>query len=151
MDHRIGAGALVFRGDELLLVNHKKENAYDFWVAPGGGAIDAEALPDAARREVKEETGLDVEIGKLLYIEEFWKPSTRECKFWYHAIYKGGELDATAEEATREYIIDAQFVARNKLNDMTVFPPVVKNRLWDDLERGFSEPVYLGIRAMEFY
>ena len=39
MKHRISAGALVKRGDQILLVRHMKQGSYDFWVPPGGGVF----------------------------------------------------------------------------------------------------------------
>ena len=77
MRHRIAAGALVVEGDRLLLVHHRRPGAYDFWVAPGGGVSGAEELPHAAAREVVEETGLQVEVAALAYVEDHWV--TQQC------------------------------------------------------------------------
>lgn len=60
MNHRISAGARVENNGRLLLVRHRKQAAYDFWVAPGGGVQGAESLLAAAEREIREETGLVV-------------------------------------------------------------------------------------------
>jgi ADP-ribose pyrophosphatase YjhB (NUDIX family) len=85
MQHRISAGVLVEDRERLLLVRHRRPDIYDFWVAPGGGVNGAEDLRDAARREALEECGLEVEPLQIAYIEEFWNPSQRICKFWFTA------------------------------------------------------------------
>jgi len=77
MNHRIAAGALVVHDDRVLLVRHYKPGAYDFWVAPGGGAEGGEDLHAALRRAVKEESGLVVEPERIAYIEELLTPDTR--------------------------------------------------------------------------
>ncbi|HLG23361.1 MAG TPA: NUDIX domain-containing protein [Candidatus Nanoarchaeia archaeon] len=49
----------IFNGDKVLLVHHKK---LDLWL-PVGGHINQDETPnDALLREIKEETGLDIEI-----------------------------------------------------------------------------------------
>lgn len=151
MKQRIAAGGLVFDGNRLLLVNHRKANIYDFWVAPGGGVMDTESLEEAVVREVKEETGLDVKTERLLYIEEFWQPEQREVKFWYLCELKSGEIDTSAEEATREYIVDAKFMYKEEILKNIVFPEAVQNRIWDDVKNENPGPFYLGLRKMKFY
>ena len=156
MKHRISAGALVTKDGKLLLVNHRKEGHYDFWVAPGGGVIGTETLQEAALREVKEETGLNVHIGKLAYIEEAHTPEVgaevRNCKFWFHAQAEPlQEISVEAREAVEEGIVAAAFLSPAEFGSKTVFPPVVCTEFWEDLEAGFPEPKYLGVRRLEFW
>ena len=50
MKHRISAGVIVEHEDKVLLVHHRKPGAYDFWVAPGGGAIGSEGVRGQVER-----------------------------------------------------------------------------------------------------
>lgn len=61
------------------------------------------------------------------------------------------EIDTSADEAIQEYIVAAQFMSRDELNQHTVFPEIVSERLWQDLSKPPNHPVYLGLRKMEFY
>lgn len=151
MNHRIAAGALVVHEGRILLVRHHKPDSYDFWVAPGGGVEGGEDLHTGLRREVREESGLIVEPERVAYIEELLTPSTRECKVWFHARLVGGELSTSAPEASREFITDARFMSRSEFAGKIVFPPVLANIFWSDLEAGFPQAKYLGVRKMEFY
>ncbi len=55
---RAGASIVVFRGDEVLLVQRGKRPYEGFWSLPGGEIQWGETAADAARRELNEETGL---------------------------------------------------------------------------------------------
>jgi ADP-ribose pyrophosphatase YjhB (NUDIX family) len=151
INHRISAGAFVEHEGRLLLVRHRREGLYDFWVAPGGGVQGAEELADAALREVREETGLEVVIGKLVYVEEFHNPETRHCKFWFIASPVGGHLTATAPEAVSEYIVDAVWHTEQEVRSLQVFPLALQGRYWEDRARGFPALAHIGMRAMDFW
>ncbi|MCR4400523.1 MAG: NUDIX hydrolase, partial [Syntrophomonadaceae bacterium] len=65
---RIGVGGLVqdSRG-RVLLVKHNYPSYWkDRWILPGGMLNPGETLQQAARREIWEETSLEVEIGPHL-------------------------------------------------------------------------------------
>ena len=59
----LSVSALVYRGRELLLMR-RSDNGY--WSLPGGFVEIGESVAAAARREVAEETGYAVEIGRLV-------------------------------------------------------------------------------------
>ncbi len=61
----VGAGALVHRGGRLLLVKRNEKPSKGMWSFPGGAVELGETTSDAAVREIKEETGLDIEIERL--------------------------------------------------------------------------------------
>jgi len=57
----VGVGGGVLREDRVLLVRRKREPAAGLWSIPGGVVRLGETLEEACRREVLEETGLEVE------------------------------------------------------------------------------------------
>ena len=151
MQHRISTGTIIEREDRVLLVRHVKPGAYDFWVAPGGGVKGAETLEAAAAREAREEAGVEVAIGKLAYIEEFFSPECRTVKFWFAARLTGGQLDWTHPEAVAEYITEAAWHPLASLNQLTVFPEMLTTRYITDRDAGFPRPVRLPLREMTFW
>ncbi len=61
-------GVLVEDGRILLVEQHVSDKRG--WAHPGGKVEPGETLEKACAREVKEETGLDVSVGRLLYVTE---------------------------------------------------------------------------------
>jgi 8-oxo-dGTP pyrophosphatase MutT (NUDIX family) len=60
----VAASAVVTDDEGSILLQRRRDN--DLWALPGGGMEMADSLPGTAVREVKEETGLDVEITGLV-------------------------------------------------------------------------------------
>lgn len=68
---RIGVGGVVFnRAGEVLLIRRGKAPALGLWSVPGGRLEPGESLVDGCRREVLEETGVEVEVGPLIAVVE---------------------------------------------------------------------------------
>ncbi|MFA6073033.1 MAG: NUDIX hydrolase [Candidatus Woesearchaeota archaeon] len=67
---RITAAILLEHEGKFLLGKRNKINAKDFWIIPGGGVEYGEKIEDAAIREFKEETNLDVEITRFIGFKE---------------------------------------------------------------------------------
>ncbi len=62
----VAVGAIVRRGDELLLVRRGREPAAGEWSVPGGRVEPGETLMEAVVREMHEETGLRGVCGPLV-------------------------------------------------------------------------------------
>ena len=58
----LGVGAIIFKDDTVLLVERAGEPLKGWWSIPGGLLETGETLEAAVRREVREETGLIVEV-----------------------------------------------------------------------------------------
>jgi 8-oxo-dGTP diphosphatase len=65
MTKLVGSG-LIKKDGKYLLINAKRGAAKTLWNNPGGHMDDGETIEETARREIKEETGYDIEIKKLI-------------------------------------------------------------------------------------
>ncbi len=67
-------GGIILHRDKILLVERGREPLKGFWSLPGGALEAGERLEDALRREIREETGL--EVRPLAIVEVFERITT---------------------------------------------------------------------------
>jgi 8-oxo-dGTP diphosphatase len=66
----VGVGALILRRDQILMAQRGKEPGKGRWSIPGGALKTGETLKDAVRREVLEETGLEIDPRHIFEVFE---------------------------------------------------------------------------------
>ncbi|RCS79388.1 NUDIX domain-containing protein [Brachybacterium alimentarium] len=95
----ISSGAVILRDEDGRFVV-EKPNYRDHWLLPGGGVDPGEDPRRCARREVLEELGLDLEVGRLLAID--WMPSSaaRSAPMGVHFVFDAGVIPRAQLEAT---------------------------------------------------
>lgn len=59
--------AAVMEGGRLLLLRCAPHEGGEFWVLPGGGREEGESGAECVAREVREEAGVEVSVGHVLY------------------------------------------------------------------------------------
>ena len=112
-DTRLAAYAVIVDDRDRLLLALWNEPAERLWTLPGGGVDLHESIEDGVVREVREETGYDVELDGLLGVDARDVPPERRLsgtdrwlrtvRVLYRAHVVGGELtperDGTTDEA----------------------------------------------------
>jgi ADP-ribose pyrophosphatase len=88
----ITCAVLVIDADNNVLL---KKDPNRGWEVPGGHLDDGESLAECAVREVKEETGMDVEIVKLCGMTH--EVENRRCTVFWMARPVGGQLRTCPE------------------------------------------------------
>jgi ADP-ribose pyrophosphatase YjhB (NUDIX family) len=110
-DPRVGVGVAIVDRGSLLLVKRGREPGRGLWAVPGGKVRAGERLADAARREVLEETGLEVDIGEVVWVGEHIDDDHHLVLVDFVGILLGGELTA-ADDAD-----DARWVPLDEASD----------------------------------
>ena len=113
----VAAGAVVLRGDEVLLVHRPK---YDDWSFPKGKLDRGEHALSAAVREVEEETGLRVRLGRPLSDQHY--PVNGRGKFVHYWVARVvGDDDVSAYLVNSE-IDEVVWVSLERAHEMLTYP-----------------------------
>lgn len=144
MEQRLSAGGILIRDHKVLLVHHRLEGEYDFWVMPGGGLKGGEGIFRGAEREVHEETGLRVQAEKIAFIEELIDEGRYVCKSWVVCRLLSGSLSTAGRDAEEGFLQEVGFFSQEQVRGMNVFPTILKDQFWQDLDGGFPGIRYLG-------
>lgn len=95
------ASALIIQDGRVLLGRRAVEPRRGCWDTPGGYLEPWEAPEDGVRREVREETGLEIEPTELLAIlvDTYAEPGAYTLNLYYLARIVGGQLCAADDVA----------------------------------------------------
>lgn len=95
----VGVGAVIWRGDEVLLVQRGKAPRFGAWSLPGGRQELGETVRDAIVREIREETALEVEITGLIDVVDSLTHDS-EGRVLYHYTLVDFSVEWRAGDAT---------------------------------------------------
>jgi 8-oxo-dGTP diphosphatase len=98
---RIGVYALIFDDEGRILLGHRRD--IDWWNLPGGGMEAGETVDEALCREVREETGLEVKVERLVGV--YSKPQKHEVVLTFRCRTTGGTLQPTEEARENRYFV----------------------------------------------
>jgi ADP-ribose pyrophosphatase YjhB (NUDIX family) len=134
----VGVGAVIFKGEEVLLVRRGQEPAQGTWSLPGGAVEGGESLKGAVGREIKEETGLSVKIlGITAVLDRIYHDAEGGIPYHYVLVdflcsYDRGDLTPASD------ITAARFVPLNNLPqyDLPQFTAVTIRRAWEQKRAG---------------
>jgi 8-oxo-dGTP diphosphatase len=102
ISYPLAALVLVEQENKFLLIRESKAECRNTWFLPGGRAEADESILRAAARETKEETGLEVGLTGLLYLDQAFGPlpegNRNRIRFVFLGYPAGGALKQTEDE-----------------------------------------------------
>lgn len=117
-----GVGVVVRKDDTMLLIQRGRAPRLGEWGLPGGAVELGEALREAARREVREECGIEIEVGPVIdAVDVMQRDDSGRLQFHYivvdfAAAYVSGDLRAASD------VTDARWVTRGDLEVYSLNP-----------------------------
>ncbi|MEM1139642.1 MAG: NUDIX hydrolase [Pseudomonadota bacterium] len=114
---RVGVGAVVFRGEAVLLVKRANPPLAGEWSLPGGKLHWGERLTDGVAREVREETGIEIEVlGLVDVIDAILSNATGDVQYHYTlvdyaALWRSGNPVAASDAAEAAFFEPAALAA----------------------------------------
>src|SRR5215207_10692516 len=106
----LGAAAVVIDGGRVVLIRRGKAPSAGEWSIPGGAVELGESVEAALRREVREETGLEIAVGRFLEVfERVERDADGAVRFHfvvldYAATVTGGTLRAGDDAAEAAWV-----------------------------------------------
>ncbi len=90
---RVRVCGLLIENDSILLANHHSlTDGGDFWSPPGGGMDFGQSAKENLKREFREETGLEIEVEKFLFVHEYLSPPLHAIELIFKVSKIGGKL-----------------------------------------------------------
>jgi 8-oxo-dGTP diphosphatase len=116
---RLRVGGICIKNDKILLVKHINLGEHGIlWSPPGGGMNFDETVNDALQREFLEETGLEIEIQKLLFINEFNQSPLHAVELFFMVNEKAGTLKTGRDpemELESQIIIEVAYLSIDQI------------------------------------
>ncbi|WP_022765998.1 8-oxo-dGTP diphosphatase [Butyrivibrio sp. XPD2006] len=116
---------LIQDGNRILLQNRIKED-WKGYTLPGGHVEPGESFVDAVKREMKEETGLDIINPKLAGIKQFPIDDGRYIVLLFRAVEFAGEV-ISSEEGQMEWVDRSNLSEIETVNDLEQLIEVIIN------------------------
>jgi len=123
---RVGVGAIVVKDGRVLLVKRATEPSKGLWAIPGGSLELGETLREGAEREIREETGIVVDVKHPVYAFDYFERD-KKGKIRFHFVivdmladYIRGELKA-ADDA-----LEARWLSPSDLENIELTASTAK-------------------------
>ncbi|MGD0283987.1 MAG: NUDIX hydrolase [Candidatus Saccharimonadales bacterium] len=143
---RMGARAVIEYGGKYLLVRNKVSE--DFWCLPGGGIEPGEEIIPALRRELIEETGIEPDVGNLLYVHQIESADGFGTPEFFFHVKNAKDYLAINLKATSHGELELAEIAFTSLKDAVILPKFLKTELPELKEANFNLPTRVRISRL---
>ncbi len=103
-------GAVVVKDGRILLIRRGKAPSYGIWSVPGGAVHLGESLRDAARREIREECGIEIDLTDVLEaVDRITRDAEGRVQYHYVVIdylacWASGEIASASDSLEARWV-----------------------------------------------
>lgn len=105
-------GVCIKKEGKILMVQEARKKVYKMWNFPMGHLDAEETIFEGAKREVKEETGYEVELTSIISIQNY--PNKENIKITFNANIIDGDISYDKNE-----VLDVKWISIEELENMT--------------------------------
>ncbi|NTV01753.1 MAG: NUDIX domain-containing protein [Chlorobiaceae bacterium] len=149
--------ALCVQHGQVLMVEHRSFAPGEpgmpesYWILPGGVVERGETLEEAVMREMLEETGLECNVGGMIFVKELLYPHPgntgrdkgsrhHSVTLCFHCEVTGGTLMTGRDPEfpdDRQVIIETRWLPLDDLASYELYPPFLPGFIDSGLRKGF--------------
>ena len=133
--------AVLIENGSVLCIRVKYDE--EFYLFPGGGVESGETLSECVVREMKEETGLDVAVEKLVYVNDWIankETNDRVMNMFFLVKRTGGEILQGEKDGGK--VKHIEWVPLDRFEEIDFRPKTIALRLKKDYEKDFCKVPY---------
>lgn len=135
-----GVRVIIMDEENRVLVVRQHHEGRDIWMVPGGGIEEGEDTLQAGIREVMEETGLEIEMGPLLWhVEEVSEERGQRFVNFFKGKLVGGDMHLGMDpefDNDHQVLREVRFMTKEELQaEENVYPVYLRDELWDVVEQ----------------
>lgn len=117
---RVRVGGILIESGKILLLKHEGVGpAAYLWSPPGGGMEFGTDAASNLKREFKEETGLEIKVKGLLFVNEFLDGKIHAIELFYEVTREAGQLQlgTDPEMLEQQILTDLKFFSAEDLRN----------------------------------
>ena len=144
---RFAVRAILISENKLLLVNaYKPEDQKNLWCAPGGGLDAHSSLHENLKREVFEETGYNIEVGKVAMVNEFHDPKVpfHQVEIFFRSQIVGSPVKTPWEDPAG-VVMESRFFCEKECSLISLKPSKLLEVAFDNHSEVAYDPLELMI------
>lgn len=122
----VGLGAVVWRDDKVLMIKRGQPPRAGIWSLPGGGQDLGETVEQGIRRELREETGVEVELLGLVAVIDSVQRDAEGRVLYHYTIVDYAARWASGDVVAGDDAADAAWFSLDELSGL---------HLWEETMR----------------